>query len=199
MAGSCRRWRPMLRPRPLARPAAFPRRTTPMKAGSKGLWGWTFFDWAKQPFHKVIMLFVFGPCFCARQGDGGAGGGGACTGEAGEASPTGEDRGFEARPGTVAAGLAALTDGAGAGGLHRVHGFPPAFNFRTRSGAYNRQARRACRTDCRSCATGPRCRARLAGRPSISYARSGIERTSEAAPHPPPRDGAYSTRFQVWA
>ena len=37
-----------------------------MKAGGKGLWGWMFFDWANQPFHTVIVLFVFGPYFASQ-------------------------------------------------------------------------------------------------------------------------------------
>ena len=37
-----------------------------MKAGGKGLWGWMSFDWASQPFHTVIVLFVFGPYFASQ-------------------------------------------------------------------------------------------------------------------------------------
>ncbi len=37
-----------------------------MKAGGKGLWGWMSFDWANQPFHTVIVLFVFGPYFASQ-------------------------------------------------------------------------------------------------------------------------------------
>lgn len=36
-----------------------------MKAGGKGLWGWMSFDWANQPFHTVIITFVFGPYFAS--------------------------------------------------------------------------------------------------------------------------------------
>lgn len=37
-----------------------------MKAGGKGLWGWMAFDWANQPFHTVIITFVFGPYFASQ-------------------------------------------------------------------------------------------------------------------------------------
>lgn len=37
-----------------------------MKAGGKGLWGWMSFDWANQPFHTVILTFVFGPYFASQ-------------------------------------------------------------------------------------------------------------------------------------
>ena len=29
----------------------------------KKIWGWFFFDWASQPFHTLLMTFVFGPYF----------------------------------------------------------------------------------------------------------------------------------------
>ena len=29
----------------------------------KRIWGWYFFDWASQPFHTVLLTFVFGPFF----------------------------------------------------------------------------------------------------------------------------------------
>jgi MFS transporter, UMF1 family len=31
----------------------------------KGIWGWMFFDWAAQPFHTLIVTFVFAPYFAA--------------------------------------------------------------------------------------------------------------------------------------
>ncbi len=37
-----------------------------MKSGNRGVWGWMFFDWANQPFHTVIITFVFGPYFASR-------------------------------------------------------------------------------------------------------------------------------------
>ena len=37
-----------------------------MKAGGRGLWGWMSFDWANQPFHTVIVTFVFGPYFASQ-------------------------------------------------------------------------------------------------------------------------------------
>ena len=29
----------------------------------KAIWGWFFYDWASQPFHTLLMTFVFGPYF----------------------------------------------------------------------------------------------------------------------------------------
>lgn len=29
----------------------------------KGVWGWMFFDWASQPFHTLIITFIFAPYF----------------------------------------------------------------------------------------------------------------------------------------
>ena len=29
----------------------------------KRIWGWWFFDWASQPFHTLLVTFVFGPFF----------------------------------------------------------------------------------------------------------------------------------------
>ncbi len=31
----------------------------------KRVWGWYFFDWASQPYHTLIITFVFGPYFAA--------------------------------------------------------------------------------------------------------------------------------------
>jgi UMF1 family MFS transporter len=31
----------------------------------RGIWGWMFFDWAQQPFHTLIITFVFAPYFAA--------------------------------------------------------------------------------------------------------------------------------------
>ncbi|MEE9313648.1 MAG: MFS transporter [Rhizobiaceae bacterium] len=35
------------------------------KVSKKGIWGWMFFDWAAQPFHTLIITFIFGPYFAA--------------------------------------------------------------------------------------------------------------------------------------
>ncbi|MBX3531158.1 MAG: MFS transporter [Rhizobiaceae bacterium] len=35
------------------------------RASKKGIWGWMLFDWAQQPFHTLIITFVFGPYFAA--------------------------------------------------------------------------------------------------------------------------------------
>ena len=35
------------------------------RASRKGIWGWMFFDWAQQPFHTLIITFVFAPYFAA--------------------------------------------------------------------------------------------------------------------------------------
>ena len=29
----------------------------------KRIWGWNFFDWASQPYHTLLVTFVFGPYF----------------------------------------------------------------------------------------------------------------------------------------
>ena len=29
----------------------------------KAIWGWFFYDWAAQPFHTLLMTFIFGPYF----------------------------------------------------------------------------------------------------------------------------------------
>ena len=29
----------------------------------KRIWGWYFFDWASQPYHTVLLTFIFGPFF----------------------------------------------------------------------------------------------------------------------------------------
>lgn len=31
----------------------------------RGIWGWMFFDWAAQPFHTLIVTFVFAPYFAS--------------------------------------------------------------------------------------------------------------------------------------
>ena len=31
--------------------------------GRKAIWGWMFFDWANQPFHTLILTFIFAPYF----------------------------------------------------------------------------------------------------------------------------------------
>jgi UMF1 family MFS transporter len=35
------------------------------RAPKKGIWGWMLFDWAQQPFHTLIITFVFAPYFAA--------------------------------------------------------------------------------------------------------------------------------------
>ncbi len=37
----------------------------PPKASKRGIWGWMFFDWAAQPFHTLIITFVFAPYFAS--------------------------------------------------------------------------------------------------------------------------------------
>ncbi|WP_011582733.1 MULTISPECIES: MFS transporter [Chelativorans] len=37
----------------------------PETTGRRGIWGWIFFDWAQQPFHTLIITFVFGPYFAS--------------------------------------------------------------------------------------------------------------------------------------
>ncbi|MBL4890538.1 MAG: MFS transporter [Rhizobiaceae bacterium] len=34
-------------------------------SGKKGIWGWMLFDWAAQPFHTLIITFVFAPYFAS--------------------------------------------------------------------------------------------------------------------------------------
>ncbi|MEM9279519.1 MAG: MFS transporter, partial [Pseudomonadota bacterium] len=34
-----------------------------MAVERKGIWGWMFFDWATQPFHTLILTFIFAPYF----------------------------------------------------------------------------------------------------------------------------------------
>ena len=31
----------------------------------KRIWGWYFFDWASQPYHTVLLTFIFGPFFAS--------------------------------------------------------------------------------------------------------------------------------------
>lgn len=38
---------------------------TRIAAPRRGIWGWMFFDWAQQPFHTLIITFVFAPYFAA--------------------------------------------------------------------------------------------------------------------------------------
>lgn len=35
------------------------------RASKRGIWGWMFFDWAQQPFHTLIITFVFAPYFAS--------------------------------------------------------------------------------------------------------------------------------------
>ncbi len=36
-----------------------------VRVSRKGIWGWMFFDWAQQPFHTLIITFVFAPYFAS--------------------------------------------------------------------------------------------------------------------------------------
>ncbi len=36
------------------------------RAPKKGIWGWMLFDWAAQPFHTLILTFIFAPYFVAQ-------------------------------------------------------------------------------------------------------------------------------------
>ena len=36
-----------------------------MERKRKAIWGWMFFDWANQPFHTLILTFIFAPYFVA--------------------------------------------------------------------------------------------------------------------------------------
>lgn len=33
------------------------------RQGNKAIWGWMFFDWAAQPFHTLMVTFIFAPYF----------------------------------------------------------------------------------------------------------------------------------------
>ena len=33
--------------------------TSSPKVDKKGIWGWMLFDWAAQPFHTLILTFIF--------------------------------------------------------------------------------------------------------------------------------------------
>ncbi len=35
----------------------------------KRIWGWYFFDWASQPYHTVLLTFIFGPFFVSLAND----------------------------------------------------------------------------------------------------------------------------------
>ena len=35
------------------------------RTSRRGIWGWMLFDWAQQPFHTLIITFVFAPYFAA--------------------------------------------------------------------------------------------------------------------------------------
>jgi UMF1 family MFS transporter len=35
------------------------------EVSKKGIWGWMLFDWAAQPFHTLILTFIFAPYFTA--------------------------------------------------------------------------------------------------------------------------------------
>ncbi len=36
------------------------------RTSKRGIWGWMLFDWAAQPFHTLILTFVFAPYFAAQ-------------------------------------------------------------------------------------------------------------------------------------
>lgn len=36
------------------------------KTSKKGIWGWMLFDWAAQPFHTLILTFIFAPYFTSQ-------------------------------------------------------------------------------------------------------------------------------------
>ena len=36
---------------------------SPAVAAKKRIWGWYFFDWASQPYHTLLVTFIFGPFF----------------------------------------------------------------------------------------------------------------------------------------
>ncbi|MEN0042123.1 MAG: MFS transporter [Pseudomonadota bacterium] len=38
---------------------------TEARVDKKGIWGWMLFDWAAQPFHTLIITFIFAPYFAA--------------------------------------------------------------------------------------------------------------------------------------
>ncbi|MEX2518134.1 MAG: MFS transporter [Paracoccaceae bacterium] len=40
-----------------------------MKAKRRAIWGWMFYDWASQPFHTLILTFIFAPYFAAQVAD----------------------------------------------------------------------------------------------------------------------------------
>jgi len=35
----------------------------------KRIWGWFFFDWASQPYHTLLITFIFGPYFASVASD----------------------------------------------------------------------------------------------------------------------------------
>ena len=37
----------------------------PEVSARKRIWGWFFFDWASQPFHTLLVTFIFGPYFAS--------------------------------------------------------------------------------------------------------------------------------------
>ncbi len=36
------------------------------RTSKRGIWGWMLFDWAAQPFHTLILTFIFAPYFAAQ-------------------------------------------------------------------------------------------------------------------------------------
>lgn len=39
---------------------------TPQRVPKRGIWGWMLFDWAAQPFHTLILTFIFAPYFASQ-------------------------------------------------------------------------------------------------------------------------------------
>ncbi len=37
----------------------------PRKANKKAIWGWMAYDWAAQPYHTLLVTFIFGPYFAS--------------------------------------------------------------------------------------------------------------------------------------
>jgi UMF1 family MFS transporter len=44
----------------------------PVRVSKRGIWGWMLFDWAQQPFHTLIITFVFAPYFASAVASDGA-------------------------------------------------------------------------------------------------------------------------------
>jgi len=48
----------------LTEAAAIPE-AAPRAVSRRGIWGWMLFDWAQQPFHTLVITFVFAPYFAS--------------------------------------------------------------------------------------------------------------------------------------